>query len=152
VGHGRRVGGWTRAEGLYRFVNAHLTAHKPNAKLRVLDYERIVSTLLFDNADGTQSTIYDSTHLFVHGDLNFRLHIPRDYQTDGIFLGAPENHDLIVQQLDRDGGKQLLAQFDELVLARKDPRSTLVHGLREGDFFQFKCSYKFMLGEVDKYS
>ncbi|KAH7102297.1 Endonuclease/exonuclease/phosphatase [Auriculariales sp. MPI-PUGE-AT-0066] len=136
----------------FTFVNAHLTAHKPNAKLRALDWERIVSTLLFSNTDATLSNIYDSTHLFVHGDLNFRLHIPRNYQADGVFLGAPGNHDLVVQRLKSDGGRREVAQFDELTLARQNPNSTLLQGLHEGDFVQFKCSYKFVLGEVDQYS
>ncbi|KZV83798.1 skeletal muscle/kidney enriched inositol 5-phosphatase [Exidia glandulosa HHB12029] len=137
------------ADEVFTFVNAHLTAHVPNAAHRQRDWEHILSTLLFSTPDGSMSTLYDTSHLFFHGDLNFRLHIPRDFQSDGVFLGAPNNHELLVERLQTDAGREQLKDFDELVLARRN--NEILQGLKEGEFWRFKCSYKFVLGEVDRY-
>lgn len=138
------------SDEIFTFVNAHFTAHVPNAAHRQRDWEHIVSTLLFTGPDGSLSSIYDTSHLFFHGDLNFRLHIPRDFQADGAFLGAPNNHELLVERLQTDAGREQLKEFDELVLARRDG-TPLLQGLSEGPFWRFKCSYKFAHGAVDRY-
>lgn len=94
-------------------------------------------------------TLYESTHLFVAGDLNFRLQIPRDASIDGAFIGAPGAHALLVERLRTEEGREAIKEFDELLVGRRG--GTVCHGLREGDFWRFKCTYKFAHNEVDVY-
>ena len=59
---------------------AHLTAHSHKLARRLADYDHIVRSLLFAPTPGAprgaRSTMYDSSHLFFFGDLNFRLDLP----------------------------------------------------------------------------
>lgn len=54
-----------------------------------------------------------------------------------------------VASLNSEQEREKLKEFDQLTVAwRKE--NTLV-GLREGDFWRFKPSYKYRVGEVDQY-
>ena len=88
-------------------------------------------------------------YTLVFGDLNFRLAVPPTHQSNGIFLGAPGGHGLITERIKTDDGREELKEFDELLIERR--KGTVCLGLREGDFWRFRCTYKFILGEVDKY-
>ncbi|KAF8077804.1 inositol polyphosphate phosphatase [Lyophyllum atratum] len=113
----------------FTFVCAHLTAHKHLLSRRLGDYKHIVGTLLFPpvSPEETQapSTIYATSHLFFLGDLNFRVD-------------------------DNEKTREQLKEFDQLLIERR--KATVFQGLHEGAFWRFKCSYKYQLGEVDKYS
>ncbi|KAG7447983.1 inositol polyphosphate phosphatase [Guyanagaster necrorhizus] len=130
---------------VYTFVCAHLTAHTERLAQRVDDYNHIVSTLLFPSPSSPSTTIYSTSHLFIFGDLNFRLSIPpchplHAFHTEpdvAAVLAAPET-------------RETLKEFDQLLTERR--KGTTLVGLREGEFWKFKCSYKYDLGEVDKYS
>ncbi|KAG5724000.1 Synaptojanin-2 [Termitomyces sp. T112] len=133
---------------IFTFVCAHLTAHKEKLAARLADYQHIVGTLLFPPAVWTEpkssSTIYDTSHLFFLGDLNFRLDVPPMHP-----LALSPNIDLL-RALDEESTREQLKDFDQLVMERR--KGTVLQGLHEGEFWRFKCSYKYLLGEVDKYS
>ena len=79
----------------------------------------------------TPSTIYDTSHLFFFGDLNFRLDLPGTHP-----LRRPENHDALVSALDSESKREELKEYDQLSVERK--KGTVFVGLREGDFWKFK--------------
>ena len=89
--------------------------------------------------------MFSTSHLFFFGDLNFRLSLPADHD-----LAAAEQHLNLVESLSNDDGRSSLKEYDQLVIER-DVKGTIFHGFREGEFWRFKCSYKYHLGEVDKY-
>ncbi|KAJ7097763.1 inositol polyphosphate phosphatase [Mycena belliarum] len=129
---------------IFTFVCAHLTAHAHKFANRIADWHHIVGSLLFPSPDGAPTTLYDTSHLFVLGDLNFRVVLPPEHPLkDAAAIG---------QALSSQSERDALKEYDQLLLERRDPTSRAFVGLREGDFWQFKCSYKYHLGEVDKYS
>ncbi|EMD38292.1 hypothetical protein CERSUDRAFT_104892 [Gelatoporia subvermispora B] len=129
---------------VYTFVCAHLVAHAHHLEWRKRNFHHIVSTLLFPPLPGSSSnaptTIYSTSHLFFFGDLNFRLAFPSDSD-------HPAN---ILRTLSHEDTRETLKQYDQLVIER-DVNQSIFAGLREGDFWKFKCSYKYKLGEVDRY-
>jgi hypothetical protein len=128
----------------YTFVNCHLTAHEHKLNARIADYQHIVSNLLFSpffSGSKLKSTLYETSHLFLLGDFNFRLNIPPSHP-----LLAAGN---FAQAIEAETTREELKEFDQLTIERK--KGTVFVGLREGEFWKFKCSYKYLLGEVDKY-
>lgn len=120
---------------------AHLTAHAHKLAQRVADYHHIVGTLLFppvSEESKEPTTIYSTSHLFFFGDLNFRIALP-----------SSETFDL-ERSLSTDVERKKLAEFDQLVFERDIKRSSF-YALREGEFWRFKCSYKYRIGAVDHY-
>ncbi|KAK0197019.1 Endonuclease/exonuclease/phosphatase [Armillaria mellea] len=130
---------------VYTFVCAHLTAHAERLAQRIDDYNHIVGTLLFPSPSSPSTTIYSTSHLFLLGDLNFRLSIPPSHPLHG-FHAEPDVAAVLTSQDTRD----TLKEFDQLLTERR--KGTIFVGLREGDFWKFKCSYKYDVGQVDKYS
>src|SRR5258707_11134115 len=127
-----------------RFVNCHLTAHQHKLKDRIADYAHVVSTLLFSlvfSGSKLSSTLYQTSHLFLLGDLNFRLDIPSSHP-----LSATKD---FAQAIESETTRKELKEFDQLTVEKR--KGTVFAGLREGDFWKFKCSYKYHLGEVDMY-
>ena len=88
--------------------------------------------------------MYSTSHLFFLGDLNFRLDLPPTSPYAG-----RTNVNRVEAALDTQSGREELKEFDQLLRERR--KRTIFHGLREGEFWAFKCSYKFKIGEVDKY-
>lgn len=128
----------------FSFVCAHLTAYENRLGHRLADYKHIVGTLLFPPIfpdSKIPSTIYSTSHLFFLGDLNFRLEIPASHP-----FSLP---DRIKQALDHENAREELKEFDQLLVEHR--KGTVFVGLREGQFWKFKCSYKYLHGEVDKY-
>ncbi|KAF9454631.1 DNase I-like protein [Macrolepiota fuliginosa MF-IS2] len=131
----------------YTFVNAHLTPHDHNVARRNADYEHIVRTLLFppvDSGSKTPSTLYETSHLFFLGDLNYRLEIPRTHPVYAI-RKLPE----FSEALGSEKLREEIKEYDQLTVEKR--KGTVFVGLREGEFWKFKCSYKYHLGDVDKY-
>jgi hypothetical protein len=133
---------------LSRFVCAHLSAHEPKLARRVADYHHIVSTLLFpplpSSPSSSPTTMYSTSHLFFLGDLNFRITIPPSRS----HVQTSQSHD-ILSMLKDDPSREQLKEFDQLLNQRR--KGTAFVGLREGPFWTFKCTYKYKLGEVDRY-
>lgn len=130
-----------------RFVNAHLTPFDHQVVRRNADYEYIVRTLLFSPTQpGSKnpSTIFETSHLFVFGDLNYRLEIPETHPTYAI-LRLPEFSEALASEKFREE----LKEYDQLTVEKR--KGNVCTGLREGEFWKFKCSYKYQLGETDKY-
>ncbi|KAH9930704.1 skeletal muscle/kidney enriched inositol 5-phosphatase [Fomitopsis serialis] len=149
VGVRFRVAGKDGGVGeVYTFACAHLTAHGYNLPKRIHDYHYIVSTLLFPPLPSSDSegpaTIYDTSHLFFFGDLNFRLAIPPSHPL------AVLSHEELTRKLVTEADREALKDCDELRIER-DERGSCFVGLREGEFWKFKCSYKYKLGEVNTY-
>ncbi|KAG6854742.1 hypothetical protein C0991_002456 [Blastosporella zonata] len=131
----------------FTFVCAHLTAHKEKLAARLADYQHIVGSLLFppvSKESKKPSTIYESSHLFFLGDLNFRLDVPPVHP-----LALRPNQDFS-RVLDQESNREQLKDFDQLLLERR--KGTVLQGLHEGEFWKFKCSYKYELGQVDTYN
>ena len=89
--------------------------------------------------------MFATSHLFFFGDLNFRLSLPSTH-----VLAGTDRHADLAQALSDEEGRASLKDFDQLVLER-DTKGTIFHGFHEGEFWRFKCSYKYRLGEVDHY-
>jgi hypothetical protein len=127
---------------VYTFVNAHLTAHQPNLDKRIADYKHVVQTLLFPplNSSSKQkhSNIYETTHLFFFGDLNFRIDPP-----------AGMTRAELEAKIRTEEGREDLRLRDQLSIARTEGRA--MTALREGDFWRFQCTYKYEHGQVDQY-
>ncbi|KAG8794031.1 hypothetical protein FRC17_008344 [Serendipita sp. 399] len=131
----------------YTFVNAHLTAHLPKLENRIKDYRHIVQSLLFpepldENSPsaptGQPSNIYNTTHLFFFGDLNFRIQAP---------VGM--TRDQLEAKIRSEEGRNELRVHDQLSVTRNEGK--VLTGLREGDFWRFQCTYKYKLGHIDLY-
>ncbi|KAK7693783.1 hypothetical protein QCA50_003355 [Cerrena zonata] len=131
---------------VYTFVCAHLTAHSHKLAHRIADYHHIVGSLLFPPLPGSSSnestTIYSTSHLFFFGDLNFRLEPPT--------LPDPKKLSASIDAILADGVREQLKDYDQLVQERDQKKSIFV-GFREGEFWKFKPTYKYKLGQVDKY-
>ena len=131
-----------------RFVNAHLSAHAGYCERRICDFKHIVSTLLFSptptSARKGYSTLYDTSHLFFLGDLNFRLNIPATHE-----FAAKSNRLKLLESLETDAQREALKEFDELYIEKN--KGNVFVGFREGEFWRFKCTYKYKLHEVDRY-
>lgn len=125
-----------------RFVTAHLTAHTEYHEQRIKDYKHIVQSLLFSPTPPYSSirpsTIYDTSHLFVFGDMNFRLR-------------KSEVHDeaWIRSALDANEDWKKLSELDEL--SREMQNGRVFQGLREADFSSFKPTYKYQIGSTTAY-
>ncbi|KAJ3736137.1 Endonuclease/exonuclease/phosphatase [Lentinula guzmanii] len=131
----------------YTFVCAHLTAHQRKLQHRIADFHHIVGTLLFPplpfSEDHSPTTIYSTSHLFFLGDLNFRIDLPKSHP----MFEDPWAH--VSEALREPETRETLKEFDQLLVERRK-RSVFV-GFREGEFWQFKCTYKHSLGVVDQY-
>lgn len=140
--HGSKVG------EVFTFVCAHLTAHEPNLAHRIADYNHIVRTLLFSPAPSgpchQATTMYSTSHLFFFGDLNFRISMPSSPAS-----GRRPSEEVLSMLMD-EKTREALKEYDQLINARRNGQVFM--GLREGPFWAFKCTYKYKLGEVDKYN
>ncbi|KAG7092715.1 hypothetical protein E1B28_009045 [Marasmius oreades] len=132
----------------YTFICAHLTAHEEYLANRIADYHHIVGTLLFPPVPGSESdepsTIYATSHLFFFGDLNFRVSVPESHPLAGTLSSD------IPTAMNTEETREQLKEFDQLLVEQR--KGTAFVGLREGEFWKFKCSYKYKLGAVDEYS
>ncbi|KIJ69041.1 hypothetical protein HYDPIDRAFT_164716 [Hydnomerulius pinastri MD-312] len=140
----------SKAGEVFTFVCAHLTAHEPHLSQRIADYNHIVRTLLFpppsSSSPSQQSTtMYATSHLFFLGDLNFRVSIPPSHP-----LVTASQSEEALSLLKDETAREQLKEFDQLLNERRNGRVFI--GLREGPFWTFKCTYKYKLGEVDKYN
>ncbi|KAI0664634.1 Endonuclease/exonuclease/phosphatase [Cubamyces menziesii] len=134
---------------VYTFVCAHLTAHAPKLASRIQDYNHIVGSLLFpplpSSSSSAPTTMFATSHLFFFGDLNFRLSLPPTHE-----FASRAQLPHLVEALATEDGRAALKEHDQLLIER-DVKGTVFHGMREGEFWRFKCSYKYRLGKVDEY-
>lgn len=130
-----------------RFVNCHLTPHDHNLQQRIADYKHIVGTLLFPPVSvesSEPSTLYETSHLFLLGDLNFRVVLPKTHP-----LYIKQKTAEFSRAIESERSREELKEFDQLTTEKR--KGNVFIGLREGDFWKFKCSYKYELGKVDEY-
>ncbi|RXW22318.1 hypothetical protein EST38_g3518 [Candolleomyces aberdarensis] len=150
VGIRFRVAEDTAPEGgeTFTFVNCHLTPFNHKVKQRLNDYKHIVSTLLFPPSSAKSkapSTLYDTSHLFVFGDMNFRVDLPSTHP-----LSALVKTSQFSEAISSGSSREELKEFDQLTNEKN--KGNVFVGLHEGEFWKFKCSYKYKVGEVDQYS
>ena len=134
---------------LNRFVCAHLAAHERKLAHRLADYNHIVGSLVFPppptypSSSGkpstTPTTIYDTSHLFFFGDLNFRLDLPVTHPLHG-----SDNYHELISALDSESKREELKEYDQLRVELK--KGTTFVGLREGEFWKFKVSLPRCIG------
>ena len=53
------------------------------------------------------------------------------------------------ESLSSEETREELRHFDQLTIEKR--KGTIFAGFHEGEFWKFKCSYKYKLGEVDRY-
>ena len=116
------------------FVCAHLEAYDHNIPRRNAQYREILSSLVFRSGDALASPaqVFDTSHLFIMGDLNYRL------------SQRPTSD----PSLSKDHAE--LLKFDTLQKEQREGRA--FGGLTEGDLSQFAPTYKRVVGQVDGYS
>jgi hypothetical protein len=131
----------------HSFVSAHLAAHDYNVKRRNEQYLSILSGLLFTPSAvlTLPQRIFDSSHCFLLGDLNYRL------------SKLPSvGHALSQKVLDDAHQDDLLQEREELfaldTLQQEQSQSRSLLGLREGDIRTFAPTYKRIVGQQDGYS
>ncbi len=56
----------------------------------------------------------------------------------------------MVAALDQENTREDLKEYDQLLVEQR--KGTVFVGLKEGAFWKFKPSYKYELGEIDKYA
>jgi hypothetical protein len=88
------------------------------------------------------TTAYATSHLFVFGDLNFRLQ-PSAALPDAVALAASLATATVTERA------ELAQAHDQLTAARRI--GTACQALHEGAFWAFKPTYKYRLGAVDTY-
>ena len=88
--------------------------------------------------------MYATSHLFFLGDLNFRVSIPPSHP-----LHMASRREEALSMLANEKTREALKEYDQLIIERRSGRVFI--GLREGPFWTFKCTYKYLLGEIDKY-
>ena len=87
--------------------------------------------------------MYSTSHLFFFGDLNFRIVLPSSHA-----LAKPPVD--FAHAIEQESVREDLKDYDQLSIVR-DRNGRAFFSFREGEFWKFKCSYKYKLGEVDKY-
>ena len=130
---------------LCSFLCCHLEANDHNIPRRNAQYRTILSSLIFRSSDplAQPAQIFETSHLFVMGDLNYRLsRLPSTgYPTEGKM-----SNDMIALEKQRD-------EMVEIDTLRKEQREGRVFGgLREGDLTRFAPTYKRVVGQIDGYS
>jgi hypothetical protein len=144
----------SRGDGLTgRFVCTHLEAYDKNVPRRNTQFQNILSSLLFTSSDplSTPYQITDTSHLFVIGDLNYRLarlpHLvtgePRENPGDAGVTNRVE-----IVELEKERADML--ELDTLRREQKEGR--VFGGLREGKLEGFAPTYKRVVGQVEGYS
>lgn len=88
--------------------------------------------------------MYATSHLFFFGDLNFRVAIPPSHP-----LRTASRGEEALTMLTDEKTRETLKEYDQLINERRKGRVFI--SLREGPFWAFKCTYKYALGEIDKY-
>ncbi|KAH7889410.1 Endonuclease/exonuclease/phosphatase [Phlebopus sp. FC_14] len=137
----------SKAGEIFTFVCAHLTAHEQHLAHRIANYHHIVGTLLFPPlppSNRQSTTIYATSHLFFLGDLNFRVSIPPSHP-----IAAPSRTRETLSLLKDETTRETLKEFDQLLNEHR--KGNVFVSMREGPFWTFKCTYKYKLGQVDKY-
>ncbi|WVR07141.1 hypothetical protein IAU60_004182 [Kwoniella sp. DSM 27419] len=134
-------GGWE----ILTFVNTHLEAHDKNIARRNTQYQNILSSLVFFTSDplGVPAQIFDSSHLFLMGDLNYRF----SRQPDAAHLKEGKKSDDV---LALEKGRAEMFELD--TLRREQREGRVFGGLREGDLTRFAPTYKRIVGQVEGYS
>jgi len=129
---GVRMKMWDEEDGetVWTFLTAHLCPHESEKHLlmRNWHWKNVVQRLVFEEPDGLKD-IYDTSYLFVFGDLNYRLQPPN-----------PIDRAALVAQLSSPSGLQALLAHDQLQ-NEKGLSRTLYH-LHEAPI-TFKPTYKF---------
>ena len=148
------------------FISTHLAAHDYAIKTRNANYQTMLTSLIFPatSALDVPSRVFETSHCFVLGDLNYRLSDKvktverrvagneKDQQKN------PHRWDAIVEgslSPDQSDRSESFAQRKSLVemdtLAEQRGRNQTMLGLREGPLTSFAPTYKRLMGKVEGY-
>lgn len=111
-------------------------------------YNTILSSLVFNPGDALQHRVqaFHTSHLFIMGDLNYRLE--RLPKTGGKAIYPLENKEGSLVEIEQQRADML-----ELETLRQQQRAGKAFGgLREGDLTRFAPTYKRIVGDVNGYS
>lgn len=127
------------------FICTHLEAHDHNIKTRNAQYQSILSSLVFRSSDplSTPYQVFDSSHLFIMGDLNYRL---AKLPSTGWPKEGRQSDDILALEKERAD----MVELDTLRAEQREGR--VAGGLREGDLSRFAPTYKRIVGQVDGYT
>lgn len=139
----------TKTVRINSFIGAHLAAHDSGLADRQKDYNTILSSLVFEPSSTLTGPeqMQDSSHVFLLGDLNYRL----SQLIDGI---GYDMHELSLDSPQQDHSENLaiLKEREQLVmfdtLRQEQAKGNVMVGLREGDLGNFAPTYKRFVGEV----
>lgn len=125
-------------ETTWTFLTAHLAAHDYNVERRNLDWQNIVTRLLFQTNDAVDryKQVYDSDYLFVCGDLNYRIDTTRTSPSSSL------TSQRLSEDLEAKNTANLL-KYDQL--RRQLAKNKTLHGLSEGTI-DFLPTYKYKVG------
>ncbi|ORY34119.1 Endonuclease/exonuclease/phosphatase [Naematelia encephala] len=141
VRRGEKEGGWETLT----FVCTHLEAYDQQIPRRNAQYQTILSSLIFRSSDplAQPANIRDTSHLFLMGDLNYRLlRLP----STGLPSEGKAADDILALEKER-------AELIDLDTLRREQREGRVFGgLREGDLSRFAPTYKRIVGQIEGYS
>ena len=148
------------------FVSTHLAAHDYAIKTRNANYQTMLTSLIFPatSALDVPSRVFETSHCFVLGDLNYRLS-DRAKTVERRVAGNekdqqknPHRWDAIVEGSlvsGQSGRTELVEQRRSLVemdtLAEQRDRNKTMLGLREGPLTSFAPTYKRLMGKVEGY-
>lgn len=126
-------------EEVYTFVSAHLAAHDHGLQRRNSDFRTIVQRLLFPSSSDSSRlhTIYDTSHLFLMGDLNYRLS-----------LSNPTSIRLPTLSHKIHFSRSSLVAHDTLL--QEQGAGRVLQGLREGEI-TFQPTYKYKANKGNTY-
>ncbi|EFP74386.1 hypothetical protein PGT21_033233 [Puccinia graminis f. sp. tritici] len=131
------------AEEVLTFVNAHLAAHDSGIIARNRDYQSIINRLLFETSHG-HHTIYDTSHLFFMGDLNYRISLTPS-ATSSL---QPITKESLTKTIQEGRHSSLFPEHD--TLSHQHAAGKVLVGLREAPI-NFKPTYKYKLNSGDQF-
>ncbi|KAI9603687.1 hypothetical protein KEM48_000451 [Puccinia striiformis f. sp. tritici PST-130] len=133
----------SNSEEVLTFVNAHLAAHDSGISARNRDYRSIVNRLLFETNNG-ERTIFETSHLFFMGDLNYRISLT-PLMTSHL---KPITKETLAKTIQGDGHSSLFPEHD--TLSHQHSSGNVLVGLREAPI-NFKPTYKYKLNAGNQF-
>jgi hypothetical protein len=147
-------------------ISTHLAAHDHAIKTRNVNYQTMLTSLIFPatSALDVPSRVFETSHCFVLGDLNYRLSdkvrtlerraagSEKDQQKNAHRWDTIIEGPLSSEQSDRSGlfeQRKSLVEMD--TLAEERDRNQTMLGLREGPLISFAPTYKRLMGKVEGY-
>ncbi|GAA5954018.1 hypothetical protein JCM3765_000725 [Sporobolomyces pararoseus] len=139
-------------ETSWTFVTAHLAAHQNKVERRNRDWKEIVERLVFVDEEGGKGerNLYETGHLFVFGDLNYRISLtsPRKLAPHLLSHHVSTLVSPVSDSSSVSSSLSTILPHDQLQQQLRQGKT--LHHLSEGQI-NFPPTYKFKPGTVDTY-